>query len=74
MTTPDLRAACFHGMYDRHIITKGELLGETCIGGQVVTLTSMYRSGGLSGAWYPEENGDPPDGWLIRRGDIDDDS
>ncbi len=24
----------------------------------------MYRSSGLSGAWYPEMDGDEPDGWL----------
>ncbi len=28
-------------------------------------MTPMYRQGGLSGAWYPEYDGDEPDGWLI---------
>ena len=28
------------------------------------TMTPMYRQGGMSGAWYRETDGDPPDGWL----------
>ncbi len=27
-------------------------------------MTPMYRQGGMSGAWYRETDGDPPDGWL----------
>ena len=27
-------------------------------------MTPMYRQGGISGAWYRETDGDPPDGWL----------
>ena len=28
-------------------------------------MTPMYRQGGMSGAWYRETDGDPPDGWLV---------
>ncbi len=38
MTDRPLRAPCVHGNYDRHIITKGELLGEWCIGGPTVAV------------------------------------
>ena len=37
------------------------------------TMTPMFRQGGLSGAWYPETDGDPPDGWLLVDAAIDTD-
>ncbi len=36
-------------------------------------MTPMFRQGGLSGAWYPETDGDPPDGWLLVDAAIDTD-
>ncbi len=33
---------------------------------ELVTLTPMYRQGGLTGAWYPVDDlaSERPDGWL----------
>ncbi len=52
---------------DRQLIDEVVSVLDAYASGRLVdrgTMTPMYRQGGMSGAWYRETDGDPPDGWL----------